>query len=520
MGTLDDPGAAVRARSALGTRRSALGATVFLAAVAVFASGHLGSPDTWFQGNAGPYPVRVVVRLPGVVPGLAQIDMTVTGEGVEKVTARPIIFDAGKEGAPPADVAKPVPGRPGTYHAELWFMTPGSFSVNVEVTGSRGAGVAVVPVAAVPERQIGMYPWLGKLLLALGVFLFIGAVTIIGAAGSDSVTPPGQSATARSKRTGVLASVFGAGVLGLGLFAGRAWWSAVERGYQAELYRPFNASASVEVENGRRMLRFSITDSVWSTRRARNHWERFSISPLVPDHGKLMHLFLIRTGDPTAFAHLHPVSTDSVRFLAGLGNLPAGTYTAYADVVHETGFPQTMVATIEVPAAGPDSALSDPDDAAFTGTPTGATFTLPDRATVTWEREPDSVFAEQEAGLTFTVKEPDGTVARLAPYLGMPGHAVVYRTDGKVYIHLHPNGTISMVAQQALGGRQSTDTLPGMLARRLAADTSAMNHGDHPMFDGTLAFPYAFPSPGQYRIWVQIRRGGDVFTAPFDVVVR
>ena len=483
-------------------------------------SGHLGSPDTWFQGNAGPYPVRVVVRLPGVVPGLAQIDMTVTGEGVEKVTARPIIFDAGKEGAPPADVAKPVPGRPGSYHAELWFMTPGSFSVDVEVTGSRGTGVAVVPVAAVPERQIGMYPWLGKLLLTLGVFLFVGAVTIIGAAGSDSVTPPGQPATARSKRTGVLASVFGAGLLGLGLFGGRAWWTSVEQGYLAELYRPFNATASVDLEAGRRTLRFSIADSVWSTHRARNLWERFSISPLVPDHGKLMHLFLMRAGDPTSFAHLHPVSADSVTFLAGLGNLPAGRYTAYADVVHETGFPQTMVATIDLPAPGSDSALSDPDDAAFTGTPAGVTFTLPDRATVTWERKPDSLLADQDAGLTFTVKEPDGTVARLAPYLGMPGHAVVYRTDGKVYIHLHPNGTISMVAQQALGSRQSTDTLPGMLARRLTADASAMNHGDHPMFDGTLTFPYAFPSPGQYRIWVQIRRRGNIVTAPFDIAVK
>ena len=111
-------------------------------------------------------------------------------------------------------------------------------------------------------------------------------------------------------------------------------------------------------------------------------------------------------------------------------------------------------------------------------------------------------------------------MARLAPYLGMPGHAVVHRTDGQVYIHLHPNGTISMVAQQALGGRQATDTVPGMLARRLAADNAAISHGDHPMFDGTLTFPYAFPSPGQYRVWVQIRRGQIIFTAPFDIAVK
>ena len=102
----------------------------------------------------------------------------------------------------------------------------------------------------------------------------------------------------------------------------------------------------------------------------------------------------------------------------------------------------------------------------------------------------------------------------------MPGHAVVYRTDGQVYIHLHPNGTISMVAQQALGGRQATDTVPGMLARRMSAENAAMDHGDRPMFAGTLTFPYAFPSAGKYRIWVQLRRGAGIVTAPFDIVVR
>src|SRR5256886_5449925 len=42
-----------------------------IAGIALVASAHVGSPDTYFEGAAGPYPVRVIVRTPGVVPGLA-----------------------------------------------------------------------------------------------------------------------------------------------------------------------------------------------------------------------------------------------------------------------------------------------------------------------------------------------------------------------------------------------------------------------------------------------------------------
>jgi len=43
--------------------------------VATTASAHLGSPDVYFQGNAGPYSMLVVVRMPRVIPGVADIEV-------------------------------------------------------------------------------------------------------------------------------------------------------------------------------------------------------------------------------------------------------------------------------------------------------------------------------------------------------------------------------------------------------------------------------------------------------------
>ena len=52
---------------------SRTGRLLAIGAIALVASAHVGSPDTYFEGSAGPYAVRVIVRNPGVVPGLAQI---------------------------------------------------------------------------------------------------------------------------------------------------------------------------------------------------------------------------------------------------------------------------------------------------------------------------------------------------------------------------------------------------------------------------------------------------------------
>jgi hypothetical protein len=239
-------------------------------------------------------------------------------------------------------------------------------------------------------------------------------------------------------------------------------------------------------------LTFAVTDSEW---KARTQW-----SPLIPDHGKLMHLFLVAdTG--FAFAHLHPTTTDTNVFRATVPPLPSGRYRVFADIVHESGFDHTLVATVDLPGSTSLYAPSDSDDAFSVAAP-GA-----DGPPIR-KLGSDTVKVGQPAGLRFVV-------SGIQPYMGMAGHAVVVRDDGSVFIHLHPMGTVSSASQMALEMRQPGDTSYGALARRMAT-MSPMQMG---VLSDTVSFPYAFPKAGRYVVWVQIKRNGRVLTAPYVIHV-
>jgi hypothetical protein len=105
--------------------------------------------------------------------------------------------------------------------------------------------------------------------------------------------------------------------------------------------------------------------------------------------------------------------------------------------------------------------------------------------------------------------------------MGMAGHAMITRDDGAVFAHLHPGGTISMAAQATFLLRQPGDTVRGALGRRLAEmATSGTTMADtQTAATGTLSFPYAFPKPGRYRIWIQVKRAGRILTGAFEANV-
>ncbi len=533
------------------------------------AQAHIGSPGVVYEGMAGPYRILVNVQPPDVIPGTAQVSISVEGKGVKRVTVQPIYWYAGDEGAPEGDEAIPLPGAPGQYKGLVWLMKTGTASIAVTVEGTSGSGKAQVPVMAIATAKRVMEPQTGWLLGGLGIFLFILMVTIIGASVSEGVTPVGEAITSRmqSRKWGGMG--FAAAICGLVLFGGSTWWNSWAARYTRSMDHPVTATSTVKSE--------SAGNSTLVFRMDPTSLDDHGMSYLIPDHGKLMHLFLVRQGTLDVFAHLHPQRKDTVTFEVALPPLPAGRYLIYADVVRRHGFANTITDTVDIPATGkpitlPDLAstlhhdtedtylITNPlktqepllaDSAAMLCGSPGIKTKLPDGSTIIWEEKPNKpLTVGQVYPLKFTILTPDGQPAQLDPYLGMQGHAAVVRDDGQVFIHLHPTGTYSMASWQVMEQRiaettqlqpPSPDTrafrdsvdrvllrldtmpeeakmallMPGMTLKKEASFQAS--HTEHE--GASVSFPYAFPQAGAYRIWVQVKRHGKILTGAFDARV-
>ena len=469
---------------------------LLVAVVLIVCSAHVGSPDVWYDGSAGPYRIRVRVRPPQVVPGLADIVIRVRG-GATHVTVTPAHSDTGDEGQAPPDVATRDAADSELYSARLWLMTRGAYRIGIRVSGSRGVGTALVPVTATATTRLPMSRATTWGLLGIGAFLLAGFLSIVGAAARESVLPPGAEVTPERRRRARRAVVLGAGVVALVLFGGWRWWSTIDRAHRAGLDRPWAVATLLD---SAATLRLGITHEEWLQRHRppRAGGARILGTSFVPDHGKLMHMFLVRD-DQSAFAHVHPTSTDHNEFRVRLPPLPAGTYRVYADVIHDTGYERTLTDTIVVPRASARSASLDADDSSWDAT------TPSTSATLRWTG-PASARAGEEVQLAVAaVDEKSGAPLELEPYMGMAGHAVVERADGRVFVHLHPLGTISLAAQRRVTARASGVAAPSH---------AAMQHAGN-----RVTFPYAFPQPGRYRVWVQVRVRGEIVTAAFDIAV-
>lgn len=201
--------------------------------------------------------------------------------------------------------------------------------------------------------------------------------------------------------------------------------------------------------------------------RVRDPQSREDVAMFAETHERLLHLFIVGR-DLQYFAHEHPERTrDGFELKVAL---PAGAYMLIADFLPGGGYPQMVHRAIVTPGhrASPFSGVDLNED---------LVEKIVDGMRVQLRVEPRS--GRPAAALHFRIADAsDSPVTSLEPYLGSAGHLLVVSPDLTQSIHSHPE---------------------------------ARSPGPE------LTFDVEFPSPGLFKLWLQVQRGGKVSAVPFVV---
>jgi hypothetical protein len=193
-------------------------------------------------------------------------------------------------------------------------------------------------------------------------------------------------------------------------------------------------------------------------------------------HDRIFHLFVV-SYDLEYFSHVHPTLQPDGALEVDLVVPRPGAYQLIADFLPAGGPPQ-LVQRSFVTAGYAGSLVPAPKVTADTGDKLAGSSRV--RLTMS------EAVAGREQLLTFDLEDA-GTgapVHDLEPFLGAAGHLLIVSADLAVAEHNHPVAEISTAAGP------------------------------------TVVFQVRFPSAGDYRMWAQFQRGGQVMTASFSVPVR
>jgi hypothetical protein len=470
---------------------------------------HVGSPDVFFEGQAGGYRLLVTIRTPPVVPGVADLEVRVLEGQPREITVVPLrLTGPGAVFAPTADRAIRSSDDPRMFTAALWMMVAGPWQVRITVDGDRGREQTAVPVDALASRTLQMDRRLALVLLPFALFIAFGFIAIVGAGTGEAQTEPGQSVSPGRRRRAWIARGVATVFVAIVLVLSNWWWNVEASNYADYVYKPLQMDPSLDSSGE---LSLTLRDPGWLGLRV--------LDDLAPDHGHVMHLFMVRTPNLDRLVHLHPTQTSTGIFKHRVPGPDAGQYRLFGDIVHATGLAETAVADLTVPflyktpLEGDDSEASVGLGATFE--PQRTTVPLADGAQMAWQRAGMPLVARRPYQLVFRVEDVRGApVTDLELYMGMPGHAIVIKRDLRVFAHIHPSGTAAMNSIAL-----AASALPGV-----AQEAKAGSHAIHRTAGGapaaTVSFPYGFPQPGEYRIFVQVRRkSSGVQTGVFDVRV-
>ncbi|MGH3781496.1 MAG: hypothetical protein ACRDR6_25765 [Pseudonocardiaceae bacterium] len=198
-----------------------------------------------------------------------------------------------------------------------------------------------------------------------------------------------------------------------------------------------------------------------------------NVTHFVPEQTQLLHFYLIRS-DLTGFAHLHPSMSAEGVWSVELPALSPGTWRAYTQFItpNQAGQPVSLVLSVPLSVAGQASTVPLPAPSATTSVD-GYALTLSGQ-----------LISGQERELTLTISRDGTPVTDLQPYLDTYAHLTAIHAGDLAFAHLHPQGSV---------------------------------HGDHG--GPTLTFHVVFPTPGDWRLFIQFQTSGTLHTAAITVHV-
>jgi hypothetical protein len=418
---------------------------------------HVGSPDVYVRGDAGPYTLYVSVHPPAMLPGAAEIDVrAVNGSAITAVDV--LSKDGGVISLTRfAQEQKFVGSAWVPANARLWKL-------QLRVAGDRGPGEMMVPVT-LPAVANPRGRWIGPLVFACaGIILFVFGFILWRERGLHSAI-----------------ALLVCGVASIAACGASVFHSVIRTSLAPAMQVEMRDDGVLEIKLARVPGGHTLDD-------------------IALDHGHRLHLFLIRQPDMDIVLHLHPAlmtsSNDAADFTQVMPSMAPGEFALYADIAHSDGVAETATAQAGLPMETGHALVGDDSVGIVShsvGAGCGSTASLPDGYSMTLDCTAP-LHAKTGLLLRVTLLDTAGHVpADMANYMVMGGHAAIVAGDGSVFAHIHPMGTV-MVA----------DAMAGM---------------EMPV-SNVAEFPYGFPRVGAYRVFVQMRHGIVVETAAFSVAVQ
>ena len=116
----------------------------------------IGHYNFTFEGEAFNQTIRVLIKPPGVVPGIANITLNVFDQSIDSVKIQPVKWHgkitsyphlkAGPQGSPPADLLNKVEDEESFFFGELWLMDFGAYNINIELFKGKSSEIINIPI--------------------------------------------------------------------------------------------------------------------------------------------------------------------------------------------------------------------------------------------------------------------------------------------------------------------------------------------------------------------------------------